>query len=313
MAKKWPFIPLYALIFLGIILGSFYDLQINQAVYQSRNGFGVFMASIGELPCYAGLGFIGGLLLATELRDDKVLWRKILLITLGALLTVFGIYYAGGAIISRNAYNIESMWYVGYSISLLTVGGAYVGGFFFGRKSDNPHERRDLLCMIAAIAGALLIVTLVKHFNPRPRYRWLVGEVAGTFPSGLSYFHNWWDSAATLKADVLKFDPTFSEEFKSFPSGHTTSAFAGLIILSYLPRFKSSLMKQQNTLFMIAALWGLLVAFSRLLIGAHFLTDVSFAALITTTCFLIMDFIVYPIKNKKVLTKDPPINPANEK
>lgn len=299
MAKKWPFIVVYGLIALGIILGSFYDLQINLAVYSSRNGFGVFMAAIGECTSYICLGFLGGMLLSLELKNDRVLWRKILVIVVGIAVTVFGIYYSSKAIISRNAYNVESWWYLGYPLGIVLVGGAYVGGYFFARKCDDTHWQRDLLSMIGAIMAALIIVTVVKQLNPRPRFRWLMGETDVTYLGDLSYFHNWWDSAASLKAEVLAVDPGIAEEFRSFPSGHVTSAFCALITFGYLPRLHTSWMKHQNWFFFGALAWALLEAYSRLLIGAHYLSDVSFAALVTTTCFLVMDLLVYRVHKKE--------------
>ncbi|MCI2110785.1 MAG: phosphatase PAP2 family protein [Bacilli bacterium] len=299
MRKKWLFVPVFALIALGIVLGSFYDLAIAQSLYSSRNGFGLFMAAVGELPCYAGLSFIGGLLLSLELRDDKVLWRRILVIALGVLVTGFGVYYAGKAIISRNAYDVEGMWYLGWPISFLLCGLAYSGGFFFARKCDDPHWRRDLLCMIAAIFLALLLTTLVKKFDARPRYRWLVGETSGSVVPVLGDFHNWWESANGLRATVLGTDPGLAEEFKSFPSGHVTSASVALLIAGCLPRLDSRLAKHDVLLFAIGFIWMALVAYSRMLIGAHFLSDVSFGALFTTSSFFVFDLILYPIGKGK--------------
>lgn len=299
MAKKWPFIPVFVLAITGIILGSFYDLAISNALYQAQNGFGLFMAAFGELPCYAGLGLVGGCLLSVELKNDKVLWRKIVAITIGALVAIFGAVLASKAIISRNAYNIESWWYLGYPIGFFIVGMTYLGGYFFAKKIDDPHALRDLLSILAVMATALIITTVVKNLNPRPRYRWLVGEVSGSFPTSINYFHNFWESASSLKSEVLAIDKGFSEEFKSFPSGHVTSGTMAILLLGYIPRLDSKLMKHQILFFFIGFAYVLLLMYSRVLIGAHFLTDVSFGLLITTTCFFVMDMILYHTKKEK--------------
>jgi membrane-associated phospholipid phosphatase len=300
MAKKWPFIPVFVLAITGIILGSFYDLAISNALYQAQNGFGLFMAAFGELPCYAGLGLVGGCLLKVELKNDKVLWRKIVAIAIGALVAIFGAVLASKAIISRNAYNIESWWYLGYPIGFFIVGMAYLGGYFFAKKIDDPHALRDLLSILAVMATALIITTVVKNLNPRPRYRWLVGEVSGSFPSSLDYFHNFWESASSLKSQVLAIDKGFSEEFKSFPSGHVTSGTMAILLLGYIPRLDTKLMKHQILFFFIGLVYVLVLMYSRILIGAHFLTDVSFGLLITTTCFFVMDMILYHQKKEKI-------------
>lgn len=305
MAKKWPFIVLYSLIALGIIFGSFFDLQIDQALYSPHNGFGVFMAALGENTIYLALGFLGGLLLNFELKRDTLLWRRILLIVIGLGATAFGVYYGGKAIISINAYNIPDKWYVGYPIALVAVLGAYAGGFFFGGRCDNPHAIRDAVSLIVVFFVAYLTTNLIKSLNARPRFRWLVGETEGAYASSLDYFHNWWSSASAFRDEVLKVDAGLAEEFKSFPSGHVTSAMAAVVILSYLPRFDSKLMKWQNLFFLLGVAYVVIEAFSRMLIGAHFLSDVSFAALIGTTWFLIMDLLWYhPAGKKKTASPD---------
>jgi membrane-associated phospholipid phosphatase len=77
-------------------------------------------------------------------------------------------------------------------------------------------------------------------------------------------------------SEFTGFDPfTLNANFHSFPSGHTNTAFALALAVSFLiPRWR-------NGLFALAAVVG----FSRLVVGAHFLTDVvggAVLALVTT-------------------------------
>ena len=64
MIKKRHFLIVMGILLIGLIVGSFLDLQINQAIFSDRNGFGIAMAAFGTLPCYGGLAFLGGALLS---------------------------------------------------------------------------------------------------------------------------------------------------------------------------------------------------------------------------------------------------------
>lgn len=82
----------------------------------------------------------------------------------------------------------------------------------------------------------------------------------------------------------LKSNPSFHQipglfyhEFHSFPSGHTTTAFA---IATYLSlAIKPSISREMTLLFMAT-----LVGFSRIYLSQHFLIDVVFGSLLGTLC-----------------------------
>lgn len=65
-----------------------------------------------------------------------------------------------------------------------------------------------------------------------------------------------------------------AEEFKSFPSGHTANA-STLMLLALLPALRPGPQKRQTALFAAGFLWACVVGFSRIVAGAHFLSDVT--------------------------------------
>ena len=68
MKKRFHLFIIVGILLAGFIVGSFLDLQIDQAVFVKNNAFGLIMASFGVYPCYMGLAFIGGGFLSTTLR-----------------------------------------------------------------------------------------------------------------------------------------------------------------------------------------------------------------------------------------------------
>jgi undecaprenyl-diphosphatase len=77
----------------------------------------------------------------------------------------------------------------------------------------------------------------------------------------------------------------------SFPSGHTADAFTVLAFFS----LKNSSKYIQCILF----IWGLLVAYSRVYLGVHYVSDVCAAMVIGMCCSLAGTQIIYFIKNKR--------------
>ncbi len=70
-----------------------------------------------------------------------------------------------------------------------------------------------------------------------------------------------------------------SDEFRSFPSGHTACAACAMLI-GLLPTLRKGKEKRTRLLFILGCLWAAAVAVSRIWMGAHFLTDVTMAWLI---------------------------------
>ena len=74
------------------------------------------------------------------------------------------------------------------------------------------------------------------------------------------------------------------EEFKSFPSGHTSVCAMTMFGVVLFPFITGKELKRQVLYFYIAMAYTLFVAFTRLLVGAHYLSDVGMGGLITLVC-----------------------------
>lgn len=83
-----------------------------------------------------------------------------------------------------------------------------------------------------------------------------------------------------------------SEEFKSFPSGHTGCATCALL-LAALPLLSDRLKGKETMLLWIGVAFTIVVAFSRIIMGAHFLTDVTVGMSVTVLVISILMNILY--------------------
>ena len=288
MIKKRHFYIVIGILLVGFIIGSFFDLQINEAIYSDRNPFGVAMASFGTYPCYAGLSFAAGGLLVTSLKkkDLNIFW-KLASWFLTALGYGLSVWLGSKDVPSINGFNNEALKIPFLIINIFVFGGIGALGFFTCKKGDENELWIALMVMAAIFLLALLPTSfLIKLVIHRPRYRYVVrsGDVA---------FHNWWQSFGEYK-NYLQGNPVLygieisKEEFKSFPSGHSGSAAIMMMTLPYLSMFFKKLKGKETMLFYIGFAWTLLMMFSRILVGAHFLTDTCMGAMIIMIVYCII-------------------------
>lgn len=80
---------------------------------------------------------------------------------------------------------------------------------------------------------------------------------------------------------------TAAEEFKSFPSGHTANA-ATMLLLGLIPLLQPKLKKYKNWLLAFGFTWAAVVAFTRIIMGAHYLTDTVVGFTVSIVCIYLI-------------------------
>ena len=291
MKKRYHLLIIIGVLLVGFVLGSFFDLQIDKALWSENNAFGLIMASFGVYPCYAGLAFVGGGLVSTTIkRNELPLWGKLICFFLSALAIVMAVYLCGGEWPSVNGYNVPQLEWLSFLIAGLVFAGVYCSGYLVCRKGDVKQLWSMLLVMVVIFTVSLLpagfVIKLIIH---RPRYRYLVRT--GALP-----FYNWWENCANYKDYIgghIDGFPITKEDFKSFPSGHSGTGMIMAMFLSYAPIFFKKLKGKETIMFYIGVLWGLTMMFSRMLVGAHYLTDTCLGSLIVMVVFYIANEFAY--------------------
>ena len=95
-----------------------------------------------------------------------------------------------------------------------------------------------------------------------------------------------------------------SDEFMSFPSGHSANA-ALVIWFSLLPEYFASLKRKKIGVWILILLWMIIVPMSRIVVGAHFASDVTVGVAISVTVFMCLKkFIWRDKKNKRTNNND---------
>ena len=283
-----PLLIAWGVAVLGLVLGSLFDLNISTAIANPNNAFGLVVSILGPTLGFATVSAMGGGFIAFALKKEYKTILRVFFCACAVACFGVSVYFSGGEFFGINGFYGSVPEWVGYLIALVPQGGALVGGYFLFRNTKNKNLWIVFLGIMALLVLVLVAgVTVFKGILHRPRYRLIMG--------GQVEFYNWWQRCSNYKDLIAQYgiDP---DNFKSFPSGHTCETSALLVAVTFLPLADEKFKKWQLPLFICSFAFLLLVAFARILVGAHFLSDVSFGALLTLTVLFIANEVVMRIK-----------------
>ena len=255
-----------------LLVGSFFDYQISSALFNSSCLFGRFVEAAGELPFELTASIAGVMLVRSARPDSKASkWLAALgiLINVGLVgYEIIGSLHVGGKLI---AFQLVLTFALAIAANVIA--------YRLTRDTDpDDLTRWALMVLVVWVAQAIILNVIVKPLWSRPRMR--VIEVT----PGLN-FQPWWvignpDKWGYIAAGVIK------DGFKSFASGHTAHAAIGLMLAGLPAAAFTEKPSRRRVVFWAASLVAALVAFGRIVIGAHFLTDVScgFALVLALEC-----------------------------
>ncbi|MBO4540595.1 MAG: phosphatase PAP2 family protein [Bacilli bacterium] len=283
-----PLLVAWGIAVFGIVMGSFFDLAVSTAIASPTNAFGLAISAIGPTLGFAGVAAMGGGFIVFALKGKYHIVLKVLFFVLAACCFGVSIYYPAGEYFGINGFYGAAPKWVGYLIVLLPEAAAGVGGYFLFKDCKNPNMWIVFCIIIALLCIALLAgIPILKDIMHRPRYRLVsTTDVA---------FHNWWEPCPEYKELIQQYD-TVSDNFKSYPSGHTAEASILMVPITFLPLADKKFEKIQLPLFIGAFCWMLFIAFARILAAAHYLSDISTGGTITLTLLLIANEVVIHIK-----------------
>ena len=241
-----------------LALGSFVDYPLSCALYNETNPFAMFFAAYGEIPATLGWVAAGTLFVCGRNRDNKIRGAiqgvcGILLILLGAAMVCFmpTLYLPLSPVMLAA---------VGLALCVATIAAVCR----LARGADRGMVIQVALTVFLVILCEMLVVNFIKIPWGRPRMRLVASNPDACFLP-------WWQFGGALKAQLMAAGVA-AEEFKSFPSGHTANA-ATMLLLGLIPYLKPQLQRYKKVLVTFGFGWVAVVAFTRIVMGAHYLTD----------------------------------------
>ncbi len=254
----------YILCFFLLIVSAFFDLNINVLLNNPNSVLAIWIRNTGEIPARLILPLSG-----TCLFYICEKWTS----------KIFGISICFGGSIFLG-YKIAKYFYVEenqIAFGVLTGVSIAIVLIFIGKYITFPKKVKNILiiislCTIVGFFFENVIVEILKILWGRVRFRDLLQE------SDFTSFSAW-------------YIPNGINGNKSFPSGHV--AGAGLSFYMLLLPYISPHWKNRTAIcFIIPFVYTAIVSFTRIVMGAHYLSDVTFGAIISFTIVLITLFTI---------------------
>lgn len=261
LTRKILFYVIIGFIILAIVFG-IYDLQISILVVDKQSIWGIFISDYGEIP---GMIVILSSIFILDRNRTPLNEKKNIIVSLIILIILtLLIYYWFNAIVINKIGFLETYRY--YFIPIIGILIFSLQQFL--KKIDSKYfDQTDKIARITfflAIINTLFLVPIVKILWGRIRFRDLASNYSNYTP---------W------------FLPQGITGAKSFPSGHTAMGWM------LLPLLLLTLDKQPKTKIIVLAVvlvWGIIVAAGRIIIGAHYASDVLFSSCVAFVSFLFL-------------------------
>lgn len=263
---------IYACMALLLVTGTFMDQYASSVLYPLNGGFAWFFEAYGELPfalcswAAAALFLVGRGQGPTDERS-RLTAGAVVSFLLGIVSFFEVVYHSDG--IMLKVIGLVAELALSAAVFLLTV--------YYADYSD-----RDLMIRVATAIMLVCIVSflsmqLIKVLWGRPRWRSIV------VTEGLE-FQPWYVWGRNLRK---AFEGTLPhEEFKSFPSGHTSNSsclLTAVLLCHVVPVLKG----RERLVTCCALVWIALVMLARIIAGAHFISDVTVGFTLTFTVLLV--------------------------
>jgi len=241
-----------------LVIGTFYDLEISKLVVDKTQRWAKFIEDYGEMPGY--IVIIISISLQISSMKPKEDLKNILISGLLLIVSITLMY----VILTKLIYN-QNLIVLSGSV-LLTIALVLVTRRYISINEEELARFRKIT-LLMAILSPLFFVQITKAIWGRVRYRDLLPDYSNYTP---------W------------YIPQGLTGHKSFPSGHAAMGWMLLPITILLVKSDKNL---RRAIWVIVVLWGIVVSLGRIVIGAHYLTDVLISSLVSFatfywTCFL---------------------------
>lgn len=271
-----------------LLVATFFDLQINVALGNADSFYGQFFRLWGEATGWVIVPIAAAILLRACDKTTKL--GKVLTV-IWSIVLVAGWFFTARYFLEEFTGDSYIPGKYGSPYGYLTVHTAFFALIFSALHVWAVYRVKEetisklvyfALVMLIALALSQLVTTVMKNIWTRQRFRNLDIGNGGTSSDGFTPWYK--PGLGKNKAEALYYVEDSAgmmkkDAYKSFPSGHTSGAAMSLCLI-VLPEIFEKLKKYKVWFWVAPIVYTILVAISRIVNRAHYLSDVLFGGTI---------------------------------
>lgn len=268
-------IVVFSIFLIGLLVGSFCDLQLAKAMYFPDNFLSYYVEYMATFPTAILVSLAGVFLFLYFKHNSKIKYSS----TYAYLSLV--IVPISGAVWGYDCFSEKIYALLG---AVIVIPFAYLFYLYYKRRYEDNFARIAFVIILATITSIIFTFGIKISFN-RPRFYYLK-EIAEDY----SLYKDWYKIALKF-VDKTEYPQLVENTYiQSFPSGH--SSFSALLYLLLLLPYNFKNKRNSHITFIVVTIYTLLAMLGRMMNGRHYLSDVSMGYLIgSLSSFVYMIFI----------------------
>ncbi len=241
---------------------AFTDLRISNALINQQSGWVRVLDIFGEHPAMI-IAFASANILFSLARCEKTVKKVFMWVINGILMLLTG-YMMVAMVIYRISESQPSSMQNIIAFVCIIIAVIIIQILLTKVSYERLNEfRRAALISIVTVFAVNTLQNIIKPIWGRARPRELFADQ--------SNFSPW-------------YRPQHFPEGQSFPSGHAGNGFSALLLVLFAEKYSE---KSAKWAYVFGIFWGILISVSRVVIGAHFPSDVLFGGFIAISVIYI--------------------------
>lgn len=297
--KRLVIFNIFMIVFFGTLLaaGSFADEQIARFLYSPDNTFVKFVTSTGVYPFFAFAVLFTGALCGRMITSEWKKPVKILLCTVSYAAAAFVGFIGAGSIVDKDCLGsiypaLDRNIPVIVGICLVCNPVLLILGYMLAKKAKDGKLLKRIIYLLVLLAVSYGLMQIFKNTFHRPRFR-LVAQGY----DGIGFIP--WYTPFPKAAEFIEKFGIDKGEFRSFPSGHSILSMSLVIIMQSVTWFSEKLKDKRFIFGLTGMLFAIMIMFTRMILGAHYLSDVASGAVISSCIALVYTVIQHKISGIK--------------
>lgn len=261
-----------------LLVGTFFDEAIARVLYSPHNVVATLVTTTGIYPFFSSVVLFMGVICQRVSHSGMAKVAKAVACIVAVLVALFVGFIGAAAIVDTDCLggilpSLNKNYPVIAVLTLVIEYPLFLVGYKLAGRTDDQLLLKRVVCLVAVLLAAFVFMQLVKGVFNRPRFRVVAEGLEGVG------FVPWYRISPDPSGLMASYGLD-KNEFASFPSGHAILSISSVYIMLSLTWLLPGLRGRRLTLCIAGFVFGVVIMFSRMVLGAHYLSDVSAGALI---------------------------------